>query len=248
MQRNGISGNSTVSIAEDTLKMVNREYGSGAVFTSSFGAEDMVIMYMISQLKLDIQVATIDTGRLHQHTYDLMDKAVQLYGLKLNTYFPDNNGVEEMVSRKGMNLFYYSQENRKLCCNIRKVEPLGRILNGKKAWVTGLRGSQNQFRQSMKRIEADSVRNIVKVNPLIDWDSSDVWSYIKENNVPYNKLHDNGFPSIGCEPCTRAVLPGEDERAGRWWWESDLKECGLHVPASGESTPEKNAEREKGGN
>lgn len=226
-----------IELARKTLQDIDREYGSDAVFTSSFGAEDMVIAHMISDLGLSIEVATIDTGRLHQDTYDLMDKATQRYGLKINAYFPDKGAVEEMVSHKGMNLFYYSQENRKMCCNIRKVEPLGRILDGKKAWVTGLRSSQNKFREGMNRIEEDRSRGVVKANPIIDWDSDDVWSYIRKNDVPYNRLHDQGFPSIGCEPCTRAIRPGEDERAGRWWWESDLKECGLHVPENSQAIP-----------
>lgn len=237
-----------IALSEETLKKVHREFGSDAVFTSSFGAEDMIIVKMISSLNLDIQVATIDTGRLHQSTYDLMDNAARIYGLKLKTYFPENEAVEEMVSGKGVNLFYYSPENRKLCCHIRKVEPLGRILEGKKAWVTGIRGSQDQFRKGMKRIELDESRDIVKINPLIDWETSDVWDYIRANGIPYNKLHDQGYPSIGCEPCTRAVKPGEDERAGRWWWESNLKECGLHVPGNGESVRINKVKTVEGGN
>ena len=234
-----------VRMAEETLKNANKEYRNEAVFTSSFGAEDMVITHMISSLRLDIQIATIDTGRLPQPTYDLMDNTSQHYGIVLHTYFPEREAVEDMVREKGVNLFYHSQENRKLCCNIRKVEPLGRLLAGKKAWITGIRSSQNNFRQNMKRIENDESRNVVKVNPIIDWDSHDVWNYIHENGIPYNKLHDQGYPSIGCGPCTRAIKAGEDERAGRWWWESDIKECGLHVPEIKENT-ERNTYSPKG--
>lgn len=228
----GMNGVNTekIRMALKTLEDVNREYGSEAVFTSSFGAEDMVVTHMISILHLDIQIATIDTGRLPQHTYDLMDRTREQYGLLLHTYFPETDAVEEIVRNRGINLFYSSHENRKLCCGIRKVEPLERLLKGKKAWVTGIRSSQNNFRQNMKRIESDEIRNVVKFNPLIDWESEDIWNYVHDNGVPYNKLHDNGYPSIGCEPCTRAIKPGEDERAGRWWWESDIRECGLHVP------------------
>lgn len=235
-----------IRATEETLVKVSKDYGADAVFTSSFGAEDMVIAHMISSLGLDIRIATIDTGRLPQRTYDLMDETIRLYGLSLETYFPENRDVEKMVSEKGLNLFYHSRENRKLCCAIRKVEPLGRILADRKAWVTGIRSSQSNFRQGMKKVEKDESRNIVKINPLIDWDSDDVWNYIRKNNVPYNKLHDRGYPSIGCEPCTRAIKPGEDERAGRWWWETDAKECGLHVPGSGQNIPQ-GALRPEGG-
>lgn len=222
-----------IRMAEKTLMEASETYGADAVFTSSFGAEDMVITHMISSLNLDIQIATIDTGRLPQSTYELMDNSTQRYGLVLHTYFPDRVSVEDMVREKGMNLFYRSRENRKLCCGIRKVEPLGRILKDRKAWITGIRGSQSEFRQSMKRMEKDESRNVVKYNPLIDWDTEDVWNYIHDNRIEYNRLHDQGYPSIGCEPCTRAIRPGEDERAGRWWWESDVKECGLHVAENG---------------
>lgn len=231
-----------IEASEESLREVNRDFGSDAVFTSSFGAEDMVITHMISSMGLDVQIATIDTGRLPQATYDLMDKTSQRYGVELHTYFPDRREVEEMVTSRGLNLFYHSQDNRKQCCAVRKVEPLGRILSGKKAWVTGIRGGQNSFRQNMKRVERDQSRNVMKINPLIDWDSSDVWDYIREYDIPYNKLHDQGYPSIGCEPCTRAIMPGEDERAGRWWWESDLKECGLHVPENPNRSTERKAE------
>ncbi len=152
-----------------------------------------------------------------------------------------------MVRKSGHNLFYYSQENRKFCCNIRKVNPLEKILTGKKAWITGLRSEQNKFRQALGLMDKDTTRGILKVNPLIYWTSSDVWDFIKQNGIPYNSLHDKGYPSIGCEPCTRAIMPGEDERAGRWWWESGLKECGLHLSSQGAPNSGGNSKTAGGG-
>ena len=228
-------GMGKIAQTEEVLEKIGREYGEKAVFTSSFGAEDMVITHLISKLDLDIEIATIDTGRLHQATYDFIDRAVKFYGLKLKSYFPEASEVEEMVNKSGYNLFYDSQENRKFCCNIRKVNPLEKVLTGKKAWITGLRSEQNKFRQTLGIMEKDTSRGILKVNPLIYWTSSDVWDFIKQNGIPYNSLHDKGYPSIGCEPCTRAIMPGEDERAGRWWWEPGLKECGLHLSGQGSS-------------
>ncbi len=222
-----------IAQTDDILVKIAKEYGEKVVFTSSFGAEDMVITHLISKLDLNVEIATLDTGRLHQATYDFIDRAVKFYGLKLKSYFPEASEVEEMVNKSGYNLFYYSQENRKFCCNIRKVNPLEKVLAGKKAWITGLRAEQNKFRQNLGIMEKDTSRGILKVNPLIYWTSSDVWDFIKQNGIPYNSLHDKGYPSIGCEPCTRAIMPGEDERAGRWWWESGLKECGLHLSAQG---------------
>lgn len=215
--------------AEDALEWAWEEFQDDVVMTSSFGAEDMVIMDMLFRRKLKIKIATIDTGRLPEETYKLMERAREKYGIAVSTYFPDFSEVESMVSEKGINLFYKSPENRKLCCSIRKVQPLNRLLNGKKAWVTGLRSDQTEFRKNSIVVELDKSRNIVKINPLLNWTSEDVWKYIKENKVPYNELHDRGYPSIGCAPCTRAVKPGENERAGRWWWETDLKECGIHM-------------------
>ncbi len=215
--------------AEDALEWAWNQFGGDAIMTSSFGAEDMVIIDMIHRKAPDISISTIDTGRLPAETYELMESARDKYGINFATFFPDYSQVEKMVSREGMNLFYKSPENRKLCCNIRKVQPLKRLLNGRKAWITGLRSDQTEFRKNSNMIEFDQSRNIVKINPLINWTSDDVWNYIRENDVPYNKLHDKGYPSIGCAPCTRAIMPGENERAGRWWWETDLKECGLHV-------------------
>ena len=236
-----------IAQTEDILVKIAKEYGEKVVFTSSFGAEDMVITHLISKLDLNVEIATLDTGRLHQATYDFIDRAVKFYGLKLKSYFPEASEVEEMVNKSGYNLFYYSQENRKKCCNIRKVNPLEKVLTGKKAWITGLRAEQNKYRQTLGIMERDTSRGILKVNPLIYWTSSDVWDFIKQNGIPYNSLHDKGYPSIGCEPCTRAIMPGEDERAGRWWWESGLKECGLHLSGQGESNSGKNSKPADGG-
>ncbi len=197
---------------------------------SSFGAEDVVIIDMLSKINSEARVVTLDTGRLHQQTYDVMDEIRQRYGIKVEVYFPDHGAVERMVGEHGLNLFYKSVEFRKLCCGNRKVEPLNRALAGMDAWITGLRRDQVQTRSTTRKIELDEQHNgILKINPIADWSWDNVWDYIKKNDVPYNKLHDLGYPSIGCEPCTRAVMRGEDPRAGRWWWEQGAqKECGLH--------------------
>ena len=195
------------------------------------GAEDVAVIDMLVKINPTARVFTLDTGRLNQETYDVMDAVRKKYGVQLDIMFPDHNAVERMVREKGMNLFYESIENRKQCCGVRKVEPLNRALSGLDAWITGLRRAQAVTRTQLKKVEIDEAHNgIVKINPLADWTLEQVWDYIKQHQVPHNKLHDQGYPSIGCEPCTRAVKPGEDERAGRWWWERpEQKECGLHV-------------------
>jgi phosphoadenosine phosphosulfate reductase len=201
---------------------------------SSFGAEDVTLIDMIAKIKPDAHVFTLDTGRLNAETYDVIAKVQQKYPqLNLRIMFPQAEAVEPMVSAKGINLFYDSVENRKQCCYIRKVEPLGRATKGLDAWITGLRRDQTANRSTMEAVELDSDRNIAKINPLIDWTNEDVWQYIHQNEVPYNALHDQNFPSIGCAPCTRAVEAGEDLRAGRWWWEMSNQECGLHVSSDG---------------
>jgi phosphoadenosine phosphosulfate reductase len=176
---------------------------------------------------------TLDTGRLNQETYDCMDAIRERYGVQIEVFFPEATGVEKMVRENGLNLFYNSVELRKLCCGIRKVEPLNRALKNLDAWMTGLRREQAVTRVDVRKVELDKDHgDIVKVNPLVDWSYDDVWEYIRKNNLPYNRLHKQGYPSIGCAPCTRAVKPGEDLRAGRWWWENpNTKECGLHVNA-----------------
>ncbi|MDQ3909103.1 MAG: phosphoadenylyl-sulfate reductase [Thermoproteota archaeon] len=221
--------------AQEVLKWALDTFGTKIALASSFGAEDVVIIDMMANLdKSKTRVFTLDTGRLNQETYDVMDAIRGRYGIPIEVYFPDQKEVEEMVRSRGMNLMYESIENRKLCCEIRKVHPLNRALSALNGWITGLRRDQVVTRATTKKIEIDSGHGgIVKVNPLADWTSDMVWEYIRKNNVPYNKLHDTGFPSIGCEPCTRAIQPGEDPRAGRWWWESAAqKECGLHFDPS----------------
>ena len=201
---------------------------------SSFGAEDVVLIDMIAKISPEANVFTLDTGRLNSETYEVIAKVQQKYPqLQLQIMFPQAEAVEQMVSAKGINLFYDSVENRKQCCYIRKVEPLSRATKGLDAWITGLRRDQTVNRSAMETVELDGDRNIAKINPLIDWSYDQVWEYIRENGVPYNALHDQNFPSIGCAPCTRAVQAGEDLRAGRWWWELSNQECGLHVRNDG---------------
>ena len=203
----------------------------------SFQAEESVLIDLMHRVRgTDFRVFTLDTGRLNQETYDCMDAIRERYGVQVEVFFPAATGVEKMVREDGLNLFYKSVELRKLCCGVRKVEPLNRALKDLDAWMTGLRREQAITRTDVRKIELDKDHgNIVKLNPLVDWSYEDVWNYIRENNVPYNRLHKQGYPSIGCAPCTRAVKPGEDLRAGRWWWENpDTKECGLHLGAEPE--------------
>lgn len=217
--------------AYDILKWTIDNYGLRVGLASSFGAEDVVIIDMMTKVdKTKTKIFTLDTGRLNQETYDIMDDIRNKYEIDIEVYFPDQHEVEEMVRAKGVNLMYASVENRKLCCEIRKVHPLNRALSKFDGWITGLRREQITTRANIKKIEVDNLHgNIIKVNPLSDWTYKMVWDYIHKNNVPFNKLHNMGYPSIGCEPCTRAVRPGEDLRSGRWWWENAVhKECGLH--------------------
>lgn len=197
---------------------------------SSFQAEDMVILDMAWRINPEVRIFTLDTGRLPQETYDLMDEIQARYGIALEVYFPDTREVERMVKRHGVNLFYRDVELRHLCCEIRKVRPLRRALQGLDAWITGLRREQWASRNNIMKIEIDHDHGgIVKVNPLADWTHDEVWNYIRANNVPSHKLYEKGYTSIGCGPCTRPIKPGEDPRSGRWWWEKDApKECGIH--------------------
>lgn len=213
------------------LERVLREHGRSVALACSFGLEDVALVDMMVRIDPKARVFCLDTGRLHQETYDVMDQVRARYKIEIEVYFPQAPAVEEMVRSKGMNLFYDSIENRKLCCNLRKVEPLGRALKGLGGWITGLRRDQNVTRTETAKVEVDAAHGgILKFNPLATWSVDDVWAYIRKNSVPYNALHDRGFPSIGCAPCTRAVQPGEDLRAGRWWWEDPkFKECGLHT-------------------
>jgi phosphoadenosine phosphosulfate reductase len=199
-------------------------------FANSYGAEDMVLTDLIAKNFRDIEIFSLDTGRLPQETYELMAQTTLHYKRKIKIYFPETAAVEHYVKLNGINGFYDSQAQRKDCCHVRKVEPLKRALAGKKAWITGLRREQAPTRKDLSDSEFDKDNGLQKFNPLIEWTEQDVWDYIKQFNVLYNKLHDKGYPSIGCAPCTRAIKPGEDVRAGRWWWEdAQQKECGLHA-------------------
>ena len=222
--------------AETVLRWALETFSPQIALACSFQAEGSVLIDMIHRLRgSDFRIFTLDTGRLNQETYDCMDAIRARYGVGVEVYFPDALEVQAMVRAKGLNLFYNSVEDRKLCCEVRKVAPLKRALNGLNAWMTGLRREQAMTRSAVSKVEVDQGHDgIVKINPLADWSYDEVWSYIREQNVPYNRLHTRGYPSIGCAPCTRAVQPGEDLRAGRWWWENpETKECGLHISNEG---------------
>lgn len=199
------------------------------VFSTSLGQEDQVITQLIASQNLPIQIFSLDTGRLFPETLELLARTESKYKTRIKVYYPETASVEQLVSNFGINGFYDSIENRKSCCYVRKVEPLKRALAGNEVWVTGLRTDQSANRSEMKRIEWDESNQIIKYNPLLDWTFEEMMAYIQEQKIPYNPLHDQGFISIGCAPCTRAILPGEDSRAGRWWWEDSKKECGLHA-------------------
>ena len=215
--------------AEEIVRWAAETFGSEIAFANSFGAEDVALTDVIAKAAPSIRVFTLDTGRLHDETYEVMERVRVRYQMPIVSYFPDREAVEKLEREKGYYSFRESVENRKECCGIRKVVPLKRALSGLSAWMTGLRREQSVTRTEMQALEWDEGNGIAKVNPLIDWSEQDVWDYIKANDIPYNLLHDRGFPSIGCAPCTRAIKPGEDVRAGRWWWENpENKECGLH--------------------
>jgi len=221
-----------VEAVKQLLADITTEYEL-ATLASSYGAEDMVLMDLICKFAPEIEVFTLDTGRLPKETYDVMQEAKAHYDKDVTVYFPDATELETFVTDKGPNAFYDSVELRKQCCGIRKVKPLKRALAGKKAWLTGMRRSQAVTRSELPVSEYDEGFGLQKFSPLTDWSNGDVWAYIKAFDVPYNKLHDQGVASIGCAPCTRAITAGEDIRAGRWWWENpESKECGLHVKAS----------------
>ncbi len=216
--------------ANEILEYFINEYKDKTALSSSLGAEDQVLTDLMLKIDKNANIFTLDTGRLHPETYDVMDATNLKYGVKINVFFPLNDDVQKLYSSQGINGHFESIENRKRCCGIRKIEPLKRALKPLKVWITGLRATQSVTRVDMPVVEWDENFEVIKVNPLINWSEEDVWNYIKTNNVPYNKLHDQGFPSIGCAPCTRAIKDGEDIRAGRWWWENpEHKECGLHA-------------------
>ncbi len=201
---------------------------------SSFGAEDVVLIDMWRRIDPEVRVFTLDTGRLPEETYEVMERIRRTYGLTIRSFFPDREGVERLERQHGFYSFRESIEARRICCGIRKVEPLRRALAPLRAWVTGLRREQAPTRTGVGIVEWDAAHGLVKVNPLAHWTEQQVWTYIREHAVPYNALHDRGYPSIGCAPCTRAIQPGEDIRAGRWWWENPAhKECGLHLQDHG---------------
>ncbi|MEE4284594.1 MAG: phosphoadenylyl-sulfate reductase [Mariniphaga sp.] len=213
----------------EKLELLVEDYVGKIVFTTSFGYEDQVITDMIFRNGLPIEVVTLDTGRMFEETYKVYRSTLERYGKPIKAYFPPTDKVEKLLNEKGPFSFYESVENRKECCYIRKVIPLKRALEGHEIWITGLRASQSANRSGLQEFEWDEGNQIIKYNPLLEWSLDEVKHYVTENNVPYNVLHDKGFVSIGCEPCTRAIKPGEDFRAGRWWWEQNTgKECGLH--------------------
>lgn len=217
------------SSAEEVLQYFLDEYKNRIALSSSLGAEDQVLTKMVNDIDHEARIFTLDTGRVFPETYDTLDATNKKYDIKIEVFFPDQKDVESMVQEKGINLFYDSIENRKLCCKIRKIDSVKRALKGLDVWISGLRKDQSLNRFYTKMVEWDEGNQLIKINPLLNWREKDVWDYIKKNDIPYNKLHDQGFPSIGCQPCTRAVKEGEDIRAGRWWWESpEHNECGLH--------------------
>ena len=214
----------------DALRTLANLFPGEVVFSTSLGYEDQVITDLILANNIPIKIFTLDTGRMFSETYSVWKKTNDRYDTKIETYFPKADAIEQLMTTKGPYSFYDSVENRKECCGIRKVEPLNRALKGQKIWVTGIRAEQSANRQSMPQLERDDAHDLFKFHPLMDWTFEEVKQYIKVNNVPYNPLHDRGFVSIGCQPCTRAIQEGEDFRAGRWWWEDNSKkECGLHV-------------------
>ncbi len=219
------------ALIDDTRRLLHEiaEAHRPAVFTTSFGAEDMVLLDLIERDELEIEVVTLDTGRLPAETYELMQRVQSRYRTPVRFYYPDPEDLAAYVARYGVNGFYHSLEARKACCEVRKLAPLRRALAGKRAWVTGLRREQAVTRTELPLRSFDETYGVEKFNPLLEWRWQQVWDYIRAHDVPYNALHDRNYPSIGCAPCTRAITPGEDLRAGRWWWENpETKECGLH--------------------
>lgn len=215
---------------EDAMRLLVSAYRGRVVFSSSLGYEDQAITHLIFSNNLPIEIFTLDTGRLFNETYSVLNSTIERYKKQIKIYSPQTEALEKLVSEKGPLSFYESLENRKECCFIRKVEPLQRALKGNSVWITGIRADQSNNRRDMEQVEWDEANQIIKFHPILNWTLDKVKQYIKENNIPYNALHDKGFVSIGCSPCTRAIKPGEDFRAGRWWWEdTSKKECGLHT-------------------
>lgn len=230
MKLNELKNQLSGKTVENILYELSVIFPEKVIFTSSFGVEDQVISHKILSNNLNIKIVTLDTGRLFNETYEVFSKTIEKYGNKISVYFPDYKLVEKLVTEKGPFSFYESVENRKECCRIRKVVPLNRALEGMECWISGIRADQSDNRSGMDWIEYDEDKKLFKIYPLFDWTYKEVTGFVKENNVPYNLLHDKGFVSIGCQPCTKAIEPGEDFRAGRWWWENEgPKECGCHI-------------------
>ncbi|MGY3052105.1 phosphoadenosine phosphosulfate reductase [Pedobacter sp. UYEF25] len=214
----------------DKLRFLADSYPGRIVFSTSFGWEDQVITHLIFSNNIPIKVFTLETGRLFPETYYVWNRTIEIYNKQIHAYYPKNETLQAMVNEKGPSSFYQSAENRKECCHIRKIEPLKRALAGNSIWITGIRADQSVNREDMRDLEWDEGNQLIKFHPIFHWTLDEVKTFIKQNNIIYNPLHDKGFPSVGCAPCTRAVQPGEDFRAGRWWWEDQSKkECGLHV-------------------
>ena len=229
MQLQELKDNLNGLSTETQIKKLVSFFPGKVIFTTSLGIEDQVITHKIFSDNIDVKVITLDTGRLFPQTYDVLSSTIIRYQKKINVYFPEYKEVEKMVTEKGPLSFYQSVENRKECCSIRKVAPLNRALEGMEVWISGIRADQSDSRNQMDWLEYDVNKKLFKFYPLFNWTSDEVKTYVKDNNIPYNSLHDKGFVSIGCEPCTKAVKPGDDFRSGRWWWENDgPKECGLH--------------------
>ena len=225
--------------ADEVIRWAFETFGARAAISTSFQAESMVVLDMAYRIDPNVRAFTIDTGRLPKETYDLIDRTREHYGIAVEVYYPDQDQLTQMVSRHGVNPFYHSPSLRILCCELRKVNPLKRVLSNLDAWVTGLRREQTGARSAIGKIEIDASHGgIIKVNPLADWTHDQVWDYVRSRQVPYNELYDNGYTSIGCAPCTRPTQPGEDPRAGRWWWENGSvpKECGIHVSLAAPGT------------
>lgn len=214
---------------EEAIRKTASLFPGRVKFSTSLGQEDQVLTDIIARHSLPVKIFTIDTGRLFNETYETLEKTRARYKLNIDVYFPQAQSVEQMVNEHGVNLFYESVANRQSCCNVRKVEPLNRALQGASVWLTGLRATQTEHRKHIPVVEWLEDKKIYKINPLLNWSFDDILNYIKAFSVPYNLLHDKGFVSIGCAPCTRAIEEGEDPRAGRWWWEVSHKECGLHL-------------------
>ncbi len=214
----------------EILEIFLKEFEGKIAFSTSFGAEDQVLTHIILSIDPKCRIFTLDTGRLPEETYRVWERTEARYGITVEPYFPQSGAVEQLVRDQGINGFYQSIENRKRCCRIRKIEPLKRALENMDVWITGLRREQSITRESLQIVEYDENFNLIKLNPLLEWRTGEVWEYIEKNDIPYNSLHDCGYPSIGCAPCTRAVSDKDDIRSGRWWWESpEHKECGLHI-------------------